>query len=288
MFFNPTTAGPASSTVSSRSPYPEITASQTEEQIVNSNYQSVTAKLTRRLSAGLTLLAGYTFSKSIDDGSGIDPPGTESRQPQLGWCVKCERSLSTFDQRQRFVVSSLYQLPFGKGRQFLNRGLVSKMVGGWELSSVVTKSTGVPLMVVDGSNIANTAMLLDRPNATGISPKLEHPNTGEWFNLDAFVVQPLGTFGNLGRNAPGVNGPGIMTWDGSALKNFNFTEQKYLQFRFEVFNAANHPNFGDPGLSLNANKVVDGRAVPGTGTFGKITSTRVAMRQVQLSLKVVF
>ena len=232
LFFNPTTPGPATSTVASRSPYPEITASQTEEQIVNSNYQSLTAKLTRRLADGLTLLAGYTFSKSIDDGSGIDPPGTESRQPQTGWCVQCERSLSTFDQRHRFVVSTLYQLPFGGGRRFLNHDLVSKFVGGWELSSLVTVSTGLPLMVVDGSNIANTAMLLDRPNATGISPKLDNPNTGEWFNLAAFAVEPLGTFGNLGRNAPGVTGPGIFDWDGSVLKNFAFTEKRSLQFPF--------------------------------------------------------
>jgi hypothetical protein len=196
--------------------------------------------------------------------------------------------LSTFDQRHRFVVSTLYQLPFGAGRPFLNHGLVSKVVAGWELSTLVTVSTGLPLMVVDGSNIANTAMLLDRPNATGISPKLNNPTTGEWFNVAAFVVEPLGTFGNLGRNAPGLTGPGIFDWDGSVLKNFGFTEKRYLQFRFEVFNAANHPNFGDPGLALTANKVINGQAVPGTGSFDQITSTRVPMRQVQLSLKLVF
>ncbi|HYL39184.1 MAG TPA: carboxypeptidase-like regulatory domain-containing protein [Bryobacteraceae bacterium] len=288
MFFNPTTPGPASSPITAREPYPEFTASQTEEQIVNSNYQSLTVKVTRRLSNGLTFLAGYTFSKAIDDGSGIDPPGTESRQPQNGWCVQCERSLSTFDQRHRFVISTLYQLPFGSGRQFLNRGLVSKLAGGWELSSFITVSSGLPLMVVDGSNIANTALLLDRPNATGISPKLTNPTTGEWFNANAFVVQPQGNFGNLGRNVPGMTGPGIFEWDGSLLKNFNFTEKKYLQFRFEVFNASNSPNLGDPGLALAANRTVNGIAIPGTGTFGQITSLRNPMREVQLSLKLVF
>ena len=143
-------------------------------------------------------------------------------------------------------------------------------------------------MVVDGSNIANTAMLLDRPNATGISPKLDHPTTGDWFNLKAFVVQPQGTFGNLGRNVPGMTGPGIFEWDGSLLKNFNFTERKYLQLRFEVFNATNSPNFGDPGLALAANQTVNGIAVPGTGSFGQISSLRTPMRELQLSLKLVF
>jgi hypothetical protein len=121
-----------------------------------------------------------------------------------------------------------------------------------------------------------------------ISPSVSNPNSGEWFNLKAFVEEPQGSFGNLGRNPPGITGPGIFEWDGSILKNFNFTEQRFLQFRFEVFNASNHPNFGDPGLALAANTVVAGQAVPGTGTFGEITSTRVAMRQVQLSLKLVF
>jgi hypothetical protein len=99
----------------------------------------------------------------------------------------------------------------------------------------------------------------------------------------------VGQFGNLGRNI--VTGPGIVDWDGSALKNFNFTEYKLLQFRFEIFNALNHPNFADPSLSLVGNQLTSaGLAIPGTGSFGVVSATRggIDMRELQFSLKFIF
>src|SRR5581483_9792034 len=94
----------------------------------------------------------------------------------------------------------------------------------------------------------------DRPNVVpGASPQLDasQRSTSEWFNIQAFALQPFGTFGNAGRNV--VTGPGIFGMDFSTLKNFQFTERKYLQFRFEAFNFLNHPSFGDPSLSLASN-----------------------------------
>ena len=113
--------------------------------------------------------------------------------------------------------------------------------------------------------------------------------TAEWFNIDAFALQPLGSYGNAGRNV--VIGPGIFSWDFSTLKNFYFSEKRYLQFRFEVFNFLNHPNFGDPNLTLGNNRVdANGLPILGTGSFGTVTSTRsgIDMRELQFSLKLIF
>jgi hypothetical protein len=163
------------------------------------------------------------------------------------------------------------------------------VIGGWQLNSIVTYGTGFPLTIVPGSDRSQTSTGYDRTNATGISPVLSNPTPGEWFNIQAFSLQSLGTYGNAGRNV--ARGPGIFDWDFSTLKNFYFTERRYLQFRFEVFNFLNHPNFGDPNNSLGNNRLDNnGAPIPGTGSFGTITSTRagIDMRELQFSLKVIF
>ncbi len=285
-------------TVTSRSPFPEIHLIQMTSGVGTSDYNSGTVKLTHRLSKGVSLLAGYTFAKSMDDGSGIRPEtggvlngGGASTQPQGGVCYKCEESLSDFDTRHRFVASVLYELPFGKGKTYLNRGIMSTLLGGWQLNSIVTASTGFPIQILDGINQANTTLSNVRPDAVpGVSEQMAHPSTSEWFNVQAFQLQPFGShYGDVGRNT--VIGPGILSWDFSTFKNFNFTEQDYLQFRFECFNCANHPNFGDPFNSLAADRTdSSGIPIPGSGTFGQITSTRpgIDMRELQFGLKFVF
>ena len=285
---NPSPTG----SVVSRSPAPEFGNIQYLAGVVNSNYNSLSAKLTRRMSAGLTFLTGYTFSKSIDDGSGIRVLGSDQLKPQDGTCVSCERGLSIFDTRHRFVTSVLYDWPVGKGRKYLTHGLASTLLGGWESSSIFTVSSGFPLNVSTGKDQSNTGHGYDRPNnVPGVQANLDSSqrSTAEWFNIRAFAMQPLGSYGDLGRNT--VTGPGIFDIDFSTLKNFNFTERTFLQFRFEAFNFLNHPNFGDPGLSLSSNQL-DSNNIPspGTGVFGTINSTRatIPMRQLQFGLKLVF
>ena len=267
----------ATATVNSREPDPSFGNIQYVGGVVNANYNALTAKLTRRLSKGLTFLVGYTFSKAIDEGSGIRNDNTDQLKPPNGTCFTCERGLSSFDARHRFVTSALYSLPFGAGRQLLNHGIASTLIGGWQLGAIFTAATGFPNDITAGVDQSNTGEGYDRPNAVpGVSESLAHPSTGEWFNTAAFALQPKGTFGNLPRNT--ATGPGIFTIDSTLMKNFNFTERIYLQMRFEAFNTLNHPNFNDPNLSLT-----------GAG-FGQITSTRtgIDMRELQLSMKLVF
>ena len=280
----------ATGSVNSRLPYPELSLLQVTEGVAKSNYNAASVKLTRRLSQGLSFLAGYTYSKSLDDGSGIRAPdAANTTTPQIPSCYTCEYSLSDFDSRHRFVASVLYELPFGRGKQFLNRGIASNVLGGWQVNSIVSISTGFPLEILDGNNQSNTSFGNNRPNAVLGASETGPKTTQEWFNIQSVQLQPFGTYGNLARNT--ATGPGVMSWDFSTLKNFNLNERTYVQFRFEAFNFANHPNFGDPNTTLSSNRLnSNGIAIPGSGAFGTITSTRpgIDMRELQLSLKLVF
>jgi hypothetical protein len=280
---------PGTGSTASRTPWPELGPMQFVDSDVNARYYSMTAKLTRRLSSGLTALAGYTWGKSLDDGSGIRAVTNDNGEQNDACINPCERGRSSFDQKQRFVASILYDLPVGRGRHFLNHGGVSNaIIGGWRVSSILTFGSGFPTGIGTGTNRSNAGG--DRPDAVGgQSLKLANPTTGEWFNIQAFALNQLYQWGNVGRNV--ITGPGVGTWDFSTLKDFHFAERRYFQFRFEGFNFANHPNFGDPNASLTSNAVnAAGVAIPGTGGFGTISSLRagIDMRELQFSLKLVF
>ena len=280
---------PGPTPLAQRYPFPEFNLIQGAVNAAASNYHSLAVKVTRRYASGVTILSGYTFSKSIDNGSGIRTLGSDPLFPQNSYCQSCERGLSVFDQRHRFVTSVVYDLPFGKGRQFLNHGIAGNLVGGWELNSIITVAKGFPMTIVPGSDRSQTGTGYDRTNTTGAHPALSNPSTAQWFNIDAFSLQPLGTYGSAGRDV--AIGPGIFSWDFSTHKNFYFAEKRYLQFRFEVFNFLNHPNFGDPNLTLGNNRVdAAGQPIVGSGSFGTISSTRagIDMRELQFSLKLVF
>ena len=299
MYFNQATPGPGP--VVSRDPWPELGFLQEVSGIVNSNYNSLTAKVTRRMSSGFTYLVGYTFSKSIDDGSGKRVLGSDNLQPQNTYCISCERGRSIFDQQQRFVTSTLYELPFGTGRKYLNHGFTGKVAGGWDLGGIWSMASGAPIQMFAGFDQSATGIGNDRPNVVLGQNVNDGPKTpNQWFNLNAFQLAakpgntlglPQYAFGNAGRNV--VTGVPVFSIDFTAKKSFYITERKYLQFRFEAFNFLNHPNFGDPGNSLNnnINSSNPNSVTPVLGgSFGRITSTKagIDMRELQFSLKLVF
>jgi hypothetical protein len=164
-------------------------------------------------------------------------------------------------------------------------------IGGWQLNSIFSVSSGFPVTISDGINQDNTTFgSNDRPNAVvGVNPNAGPKTTEQWFNISGFQLQPFGTYGNVGRNT--VIGPGFTAWDFSAFKNFAFTERRLLQFRFECFNCANHPAWADPNFAISSNQLnANGVPIPGTGAFGTITSTRpgIDMRELQFALKLIF
>ncbi len=266
----------ATGSVVSRQPYPEFGRIQEIGNVAEAEYNSLATKLTRRLDAGLTLLAGYTLSKSRDSGSGIRTLNGDTLFPQNSYCLNCEWGLSIFDVRHRFVSSVLYELPFGEGKPFLSDGVGGAVLGGWQLSSILTIASGFPRNVTTGRDQSNTGAGADRPNVTGAEIQLPRGQrtTDRWFNTGAFELQAFGTHGTAGRNL--VIGPGIVSWDFSVMRNFRLTDGTKLQFRLEAFNLPNWPVWGDPDTNLLSPR------------FGQINTTRKPMRELQFGLKLIF
>ncbi|BDC48797.1 hypothetical protein F183_A11130 [Bryobacterales bacterium F-183] len=273
--------------LNARSPFPEFGRIQLVDNSGNANYNSLGTKLTKRYSSGLTALVSYTYSRSIDTGSAIRNQGGDTLFPQNSYCRQCERARSSFDVGHRFVTSILYDLPVGKGRSWnISNGFANAVIGGWQVGSIVTFQSGFPITITQSGDPSNTGGQFDRPVATTISPYLDNPDPQRWYNPAAFSFTPDGSFGNVGRNT--VSSPPIRAWDFSALKNFAmpYKEGHQLQFRFEAFNVANHPIWGNPDTNINSGPR---SAETGLGAnFGRITGTRTNMRNLQLGLRYTF
>jgi len=241
------------------------------ESNANSIYHSLQARFEQRLSKGLSALASYTYSKSIDDASGFFTTTGDPNFPQNSYDLSAERGRSDFDIRQRLTLSYAYDLPFAKGHRWL---------GGWQSFGVLTFQSGQPftVMLVEDNDNSNTGFsnlgygANNRPNVVG-NPHLANPGAQEWFNTNAFAVAPYGTFGNAGRNI--LSGPGLETIDFSVVKNTRVSERLNVQFRAEFFNLLNHTNFNLPDNFL------------GDSTFGQVTSAQDP-RRLQLALKFLF
>src|SRR5204862_417260 len=170
-------------TVQSRKPYPEYTKVQEVGNVAQARYNSLAVKLTRRLHQGLSVLGGYTLSKSTDNGSGIRTLNGDTLFPQDSFCLDCEWGLSVFDVRHRFVSSILYELPFGDGRPFAQTGIGSKILGGWQVSTIINASSGFPRTAYVGTDRSNTGGGQDRPNVTGSEADLpgDQRTIQRWF-----------------------------------------------------------------------------------------------------------
>lgn len=265
-------------TAISRTPFPTFGVIQMVMDGGTGDYNAGSIKVTRRFSQGLSLIGSYTFAKSVDDTSGVRVQGYDTLFPQNSNCIACERGLSSFDVRHRLVTSVLYDIPIGRGRGLnVQNMFANAVVGGWQIGGIWTVQSGLPQVITDGGvDRSGTGNGYDRPNATGISPYAANPITAQWYNKAAFVEQPAGSFGNVGRNT--AVGPGIFALDFDAHKEFHmpFSEKHTLQFRFEAFNVLNHPVWANP----NGNILSAG--------FDTITGTTIPMRQLQLALKYFF
>ena len=269
--------GPGVGNVNARRPFPQFGQFQTMNAMAHSTYNALTARLQRRFSKGLTVLGSYAYSKSIDAGSGIRTTDGDPLTPMDPYGLYRERGRSAFDFRQRITTSWLYDLPIGKGRAMALSGPADVLLGGWQLSGILTLQSGFPLSAFCGpGNIQNGGDGC-RADAVGINPNLsrDQKTPTRFFNTDAFIDRLPGgetfRYGNSGRNV--IDGPGIISFDFSVIKNFQFTERQRLEFRAEMFNLPNHPIFAPPGTSLrNAN-------------YGVIGATRIDSRQLQFGLE---
>jgi hypothetical protein len=244
---------------------PSLTYSYNEANWANSTYNSLQASLERR-AGDATFLFGYTWGKSMDNGSFFNDRVNFANHA-------LSRALSTFDVTHNFVASYTYAIPFDR----MFRGAPQRLVKGWQVAGITRFATGLPIEIMGKSDqtLAGTYGL-DMPNFTGEVNYLGDPRTNghRWMARDGFSLQPLGTFGNAPKRF--FHGPGFNNWNLSVQKDTKIRESMSLLLRAEAFNAFNHAQFSNPAATLSST------------TWGVIRSVRADPRICQVAAKFMF
>ncbi|MBV8810799.1 MAG: hypothetical protein JO033_19195 [Acidobacteriaceae bacterium] len=266
-------------------PYPQYTSvSAPADYSGDSTYHSLQVKVEKRFHSGGTLLGSYTFSKVLSNAetltTWLDSP-TGVAGIQNWYNLQGEKSLSSFDSRQRLVVSYVYDLPIGKGQKFFAnvQGVTDKLISGWGINGLTTFQMGFPLGITATPNTTglNTGL---RPNVVGGCNKTisgsAQSRINQWFNTSCFSLPAPYTFGNEARTDPVLRGPGIANYDFALYKRTAFTERINLEFRVEAFNLFNRVQFGQPNLVYTT---------AANSTFGVISSQLNQPRLLQMALR---
>jgi hypothetical protein len=261
--------------------FPEYcSVTEAEPAAGGSHYNALEATYTHRWHSGLDLNVSYTYSKFMDNvqgNSGWAFPGTGS-SVRNSYNLAAESSVDVTDTPHSLVVSYNYELPFGAGKQFghsWSRPL-NAVLGGWQWSGILTAKSGLPLSINPATNNTGGFGFNQRPNLVpGVSPVPQDQSIRQWINPAAFVQPPAFTFGNAPRFLSNLRAPSYFNWDMGIQKWWNMSESMRLQFRFEMFNALNHPDFFEPDTNL------------GDSNFGTITAAYPA-RTVQFGAKFYF
>ena len=267
-------------------PYPLFQSINGATNNAISNYNALEAVLSKRMSYGLQFSINYTWSHFLDD---LDSSGFGAREGfqnyQNAFDPSSNYSNGNFDIRNMFKGQVIYELPFGRGHQFLNNNLLlDEVLGGWQVSSVYVIEGGNPMGITTGGNnnsnnrSGNFTQEANRvPGASLSLPGSTKQRLREWYNLDALTVPDPNTYGNFLRNT--VYGPGIVNVAASLGKTFDIWPERgvKLQIRADAGNVLNHPSFGQPG-----NNAI------GPGQTAIITSTTVGGRQIQLYGRISF
>ncbi|HZR58868.1 MAG TPA: TonB-dependent receptor [Terriglobales bacterium] len=264
---------PGPGAIQPRRPYPQWGGFTDIVDRGNSNYHALQLKVEKQPSRGLYFLSSFTFSKAIDDQPSIC---CANGDPQNSYNLRAERGPTDFDSKFRWVNSWDYQLPVGKGQRLWDTGgVVDQIFGGWHVGGVFTIRTGFyfsPAMGFDPSNTGSFGLArTDRICNGNLSGGKRSINN--WFDVNCFPLPAQYTWGDSGKNV--LEGPGEVTADLALRKIFNTSDSTNVEFRFELFNAFNHPVFGLP----------DNFITDGPGSTGVITSTVVPSRELEFALK---
>lgn len=263
-------------------PFPGTSPLLSEADDITSTYHSGTIRLEKRMGSGLSINAFYTYSKSIDNSSSTAETGGSATVAQDAYNPAAEKGLSAFDMRHRFVANAIWDVPFGKGHRYFSSGAGNAIFSNWQVTGILTLQSGQPLTPQSGNALSGTNAGEDRPDRICNGNLSSGRTPDHWFDTSCFVSAPLffspvvGFYsipGNSGRNI--IIGPGYRNLDFSLQRKFALTERQSLNFRWEVFNATNHPNFDLPGRLF------------GTSDFGVVTSAKNA-RLMQFSLRYSF
>jgi hypothetical protein len=264
---------PGAAAVQQRRPYPFFSGITVRDPGANATYNALFAKAEKRFSKGVTFLLSYTWSHSIDDGAGTLNDGAGSFRNAYN--IALDRGNSQYDLRHNFIGSFVYDLPFGRGRTVGANWhpAVNAVLGGWQLGGILFVRSGEPFSVTVSSDVANMG-------ATNYADRLGNGNLpgdqrsiDRWFDTSAFAVPAQFTLGNSGRGI--LFGPGSVSMDAKVGKNWSFRDRLRVEYRLEMFNFTNTPNFGTPNGVINNQQVarINSAADP---------------RRVQMGLKLVF
>jgi hypothetical protein len=264
-------------------PYPQYSdVLQASPDWGNSSYHAFNAKLEKRYSNGLNFTTNFTWSKFLDDiETGEFLGGAQGNGYQHTELRALDKSYSGNDVRLRFVGSTVYELPFGRGRRFeITNPIANAIAGGWGVGVITELRTGSPYGALEQTDTSNTFGHGQRPNLLR-SPEItadrsRQDKLNQWFDTAAFAMPTVGTFGNSARNVG--FGPGFIGLDVSVHKYWQLTERFRLQFRTDIYNLPNHANFANPELRR------------GNPAFGRISSVLPGTngRLLQYSLRLEF
>jgi hypothetical protein len=287
-------------------PFPQYTGVSYSRPLANlgdAEYHAMQLKLQKRFTRGLSLLAHYTWSKSMDiGGTGNGIAFTDPTPVQNIYNLRDEWSLSTADVPHRFVASGVYELPFGYKRRFGRAAprALDLLIGGWQLSGSYTWQRGTPLAVTAANRLAIGNATMRASLAPGADPRIEIATArnnvragGFWFNTQAFInpndpkgpTNPNGpdqvdptrfTLGNASRTLDSVRRDNYINLDFALWKSFRLTERWKFEFRGEFFNAMNYVVFGTPVTNVNDSQ------------FGRVTTQLNPPRRIQLAGRIVF
>jgi len=274
--------------IAGQRPYPNFNQIEYRDPLGNAIYHGLELTLERRFRKGLGFRGAYTWSKSIDNTAEHLAVGGSNSFNQDGRNFHAWRGPSDFDYTQRLVLGYIYDLPFGKGKKLAPKGPVAWIVGGFQLSGSAVMTTGRPYTVFAGGNnslVDSLGMQQALANVVG-QPVLPR-NVDCWFyssgnrlcrgftGTDAFAVPPSSSpFGNVGRNT--LRGPGQVNFDFSVHRTFLIRETRSLEFRWEMFNMFNTPQFGLPDRNVSGSSA------------GAITALANDPRLMQFALRLKF
>jgi hypothetical protein len=274
-------------------PFPQVGGVSTaNENVGQSSYNALYAKLQRSFSNGLSLLASYSWSKTLTDAD-TTLIGQLAGGFQDPFNLKGEKSVSALDFPQIFVASYVYELPFGKNKALLNTGgLTNAIVGGWEIGGIHHLQSGVPSNFSCATGLPGNSPCFRYSLAPGVSPYTatsitghSNPLTSVYLNAAAFIdpnsnarVNAGGgyQYGNLPRNDGAIRYPTSPDSDFSFIKHTPITERTIAEFRVELFNAFNQHRLGTPNQN------------PNSTAFGQVSGTQNGPRVGQLTLRVTF
>jgi hypothetical protein len=287
---NPAVYIPGSTlTTNQRRPYQNFSNIYQISQSGNSWYQSAQFSLLKPFTHGFTISVNYTWSKSNDtlpfdtDAATFGTSGYYTLPLTAPDFRRYDRGRSDYDHRNVFVTSYVWQTPaFATMNSF-----VRQAIGSWELSGIVSAQSGGPLTLYAGQDRSQTGIGSDR--AQQISQQAYSKGSCgtakpclHWLNAAAFTLPAIGQFGNVGKGE--FTGPGFFNWDMGIFKNFPVKERLTIQFRAELFNAFNHPNFATDNTNSAAKSPVQTVSSAGFGNILAANDPRI----IQLALKVSF